>query len=155
MDKENGFTVIELVAVIVLLGILAISIVPRYPGKSIELNGQIEQLAGDIRFVQSLSMTHGARYCIFFNAGAASYQFRNTNCSAAVAHPATGSSGYISLSNTTMALNNISGTYIEFDTKGKPYTFTAPASVATITLSSSGDTRSISVSPETGRVLVQ
>lgn len=155
MTRADGFTIIELVAVIVLLGILAISIVPRYPGKSIELNGQIEQLAGDIRFAQSLSMTHGARHCIFFNTGAASYQFRNTNCTTAVAHPATGSSGYVSLSNATMALGNISGSFIEFDTRGKPYTFTAPASNATVTLTSSGETRSVSVSPETGRVLVQ
>ena len=155
MNKENGFTTIELVAVIVLVGILAFSFSPRFTERTIELNGQVEQLAGDIRFAQSLSMTHGARYCIFFNAAQSQYQFRNSSCATAVAHPATGSTAYITLSNTSMALSNISGSYIEFDTKGKPYTFTAPSSNATITLSSSGGTRSVSVSPETGRVLVQ
>jgi MSHA pilin protein MshC len=155
MKQESGFTIVELVAIIVLMGVLAFSFMPRYPGLTIELNGQAEQLASDIRFAQSLSMTHGARYCIFFNTAQSQYQFRNTNCTTAVVHPATGSTAYITFSNVTMALNNISGTYIEFDTKGKPYTFTASATNATVTLTSSGDTRSVSVSPETGRVLVQ
>jgi len=155
--KENGFTLIELVAVIVLVGILAFFFSSYPPEQTIEINGQAEQLAGDIRFAQSLSMTHGTRYCIFFNTAQSQYQFRNSSCTTAVAHPATGSTAYITLSNVTMALSNLSSSYIEFDTRGKPYTFTASASNATVTLTStsSGTTRSISISPETGRVLVQ
>jgi len=111
-------------------------------------------------------MTRGAalgsqgRYCIFFTA--TGYQLRSnansyaTPCTAAVAHPATGSSAAIVLAGSTaVSPANLTGAYIEFDTKGQPTNFTAPASNATITLTATGGSRTVVVNPVTGKATAQ
>jgi MSHA pilin protein MshC len=152
--RHGGFTLVELVAIILLLGILAFTAIPRYLDKgAIDVNVMAEQLANDIRYTQSLAMTSGQRNRI--NLAAASYQI-TTSAGAPVAHPATGSTAAISLGNVT--LGGYSG-YIAFDGKGIPYTNvsgTLLGAPATITLNSPGATpRQIVVSPQTGRVIVQ
>lgn len=151
--RHGGFTLMELVATLVLMGILAFSVVPRFLDKgSIDVSATAEQLAGDIRYTQSLAMTSGQRNRI--NLAAASYQI-TTSAGAPVAHPATGSTAAISLGD--VSLGGYSG-YIAFDGKGVPYTDvsgTLLGTPATITLSSGGNTRQVVVSPQTGRVIVQ
>ena len=151
----QGFTLIELVAVIVLAGILIFSVSSRYSGTSITLAAQTEQLAADIRYAQSLSMTRGVRHCIFFDTASARYDLRKSDCSLVsneVEHPATGVKGYINLNSVTLTAANLSGNYVEFDSRGKPYTLTPPNGI--VALSAGGETRSINISPETGRVIV-
>jgi type II secretion system protein H len=150
---QRGFTLVELVVVLVIAGILSVVMLPRFSQGIVEVSSQAEQVAADVRYAQTLSMTHGARYCIFFTG--TGYQFRNTNCTVAVNHPATGSTTAIVLSGTTVATSNLAGTFIEFDTKGRPQGFTVATSNATITVTSSGQARSIVVSPDTGKATVQ
>ena len=159
------FTLLELVMVLLLIAILAFVVLPRQSQNTLELSGQAEQVATDIRYAQSLSMTRGAglgsqgRYCIFFTA--TGYQYRNngnsyaTPCTVAVNHPVTGSSAAIVLAGTAVSTANLTGNYLEFDTKGQPASFAAPASNATITLSASGGPRTVVVSPVTGKATVQ
>ena len=76
---QRGFTLVELVVVLVLLGIVAATVGVRMSGASSNLGAQADQLASDIRGAtfQSLSMTRAQRHCIAF--AAASYQVTNTN----------------------------------------------------------------------------
>ena len=162
---DRGFTLVELVMVLLLIGILAFVVLPRTSQNTLELSSQAEQLATDIRYAQTLSMTRGAalgtqgRYCIFFTA--TGYQFRHNNnsyatpCTTAVNHPATGSTATIVLSGTAVATANLTGTYIEFDTKGQPTSFTLPTNNATVTLNATGGPRVVVVSPVTGKATVQ
>jgi MSHA pilin protein MshC len=158
-SSHSGFTLVELVAVILLLGILAFSVAPRFLDKgSIDVSAMAEQLASDIRYTQSLAMTSGQRNRI--NLAAASYQI-TTSAGAPVTHPATGSTTAISLGNVSLSGYNppLTNSYIAFDGKGIPYTNvsgTVLAASATITLNSPGAAqRQIVVSPQTGRVAVQ
>src|SRR5207244_8758903 len=105
------------------LGFVAL---PRLSQSTLALSSQAEQVATDIRYAQTLSMTRGAalgsqgRYCIFFTA--TGYQYRNnansyaTPCTVAVVHPATGSSTAIVLAGTAVATANLTGNYLEFGT---------------------------------------
>ena len=162
---DRGFTLVELVVVLLLIAILGFVALPRLSQNTLELSSQTEQVAADIRYAQTLSMTRGAalgsqgRYCIFFTA--TGYQYRNngnsyaTPCTVPVNHPATGSSAAIVLAGTAVSTANLTGNYLEFDTKGQPSSLAAPASDATITLTATGGPRSVLVSPVTGKARVQ
>ena len=67
--RQSGFTLVELMAVLIITAILAAFLIPRFSDQPINLAAQAEQLASDIRYVQSLSMTQGQRYRINLVAG--------------------------------------------------------------------------------------
>src|SRR4030065_668057 len=89
VSREYGFTLIEMVVVLILIGILAVTFVERSSSKgALTFAAQAQQLASDIRYVQTLSMTRGERYCL--NLTSTGYSMTMTNCSTSVGveHPA-------------------------------------------------------------------
>lgn len=149
----RGFTLIELVMVIVLLGILAAFAGVRLSVNPVDVSAQAEQLAADIRYTQSLAMSRGSRFRVNFTAS--SYQITDMNGVAQV-HPATGQTAAVSLAPTALSGYNppLSNGYLAFDSRGVPFTSptAALASTVVITLAGGGDTREVRVAPETGRV---
>jgi len=164
--RSPGFTLVELIVVIVVLGILAAVFIPRSGNDAIILSTQAEQFAADIRYVQSLAMTQGwsgvlpavsRRYRINYNA--TTYSFTDVS-GVAVPHPSgtPGSiafAGGVSMSLPATALpNNV----VSFDGLGRPYTdasaATLLASTATFSLVKGGTTLSVRIFPETGLVRV-
>ena len=63
----RGFTLVELIMVIVLISIVAVSIVPKFVDTSaISLEGGAAMVAGDIRYTQELAMsTHSPKTITF------------------------------------------------------------------------------------------
>jgi MSHA pilin protein MshC len=156
--RLTGFTLIEMVMVLILIGVLAVVLVPRAPSKgALTFAGQAQQLASDIRYVQTLSMTRGQRYCL--NLTGTGYRMTTSNCSTSVGveHP-TGAVFPITLEGVTLSWTNLPGALITFTGKGIPYTdvaaSTALAANAVITLSGDGGTGYVCVTPATGRVFV-
>jgi MSHA pilin protein MshC len=157
--RDGGFTLVELVVIILLLGMLAFVVVPRFLSKSaIDVSVTAEQLANDIRYTQSLAMTSGQRNRI--NLTASTYQI-TTSSGGLLTHPVTGGTGPITLNGVTLSGWNppLTNDYVAFDGRGVPYSLvtssTGFAGSATITLTGGGYTRSIVISPETGRVVIQ
>jgi prepilin-type N-terminal cleavage/methylation domain-containing protein len=156
--RHAGFTLIEMVVMLILIGILAVVFVPRAPSKgSLTFAGQAQQLASDIRYVQTLSMTRGQRHCL--NLTGNGYRMTTSNCSTSVGveHP-TGAVFPITLEGVTLSWSGLPGGLVTFTGKGEPYTdaaaTTALATNAVITLNGDGGTRYVCVSPVTGRVFV-
>jgi len=156
--KNSGFSIIELVLIIVIIGLLSISVFIKWPGLVINLGAQAEQLANDIRYTQSLSMTNGQRYRLVI-ASSNTYQILNNS----------GTAIKLAMGNSTMTLNsgitfgtltNLPNNLIAFDGNGIPYTDTGNpgtqlSATATIPLVGSGNTKNVSISPQTGRTIVQ
>ena len=157
MHKTQGFSLIEVIMVIAVISILAVIPFFSLPSASINLDGQAQQLANDIRYTQSLSMTKAQRYRLVIGAG--SYQILNT----------AGTAVQFASGNTTVTLNsgisfgtltNLPNSLIAFDGNGIPYTTTgtpgtALAANATIPLQQSGSTKTVVITPLTGKVTVQ
>ena len=166
--RSHGFTLVELIVVMVVLGILAAVFIPRSNNPAIILSTQAEQLAADIRYVQSLAMTQGwsgvspaaaRRYRI--NYTATSYNFTDAS-GVAVTHPS-GTPGSIAftgqVSISPFPAPALPNNVVSFDGLGRPYTdsnATTPlASTATISMVSAGSTRALQIFPDTGLVRVQ
>lgn len=156
--RHAGFTLIEFVVVLILIGILAATFVARSSNKgALTFTGQAQQLASDIRYVQTLSMTRGQRHCL--NLTGTGYSMTTSNCStsAGVEHPA-GATFPVTLDGVALSWSNLPGNLVTFTGKGEPYTdataATALASNAVITLGGEGGPVYVCVSPVTGRVFV-
>ena len=144
----------------VIVGIISAIALTRTGNDPLMLSTQVDQLAGDIRYVQTLAMTQGQRYIISFPS-ATSYRFLDS-AGNPVVHPANGSNAAITLgagATVALAATTPAGNALGFDGRGTPYSVTTPATFngaltaqATITLSKGGANQSVTVTPETGKV---
>src|SRR5229473_189013 len=164
---DGGFTLTELIVTVMVIAIISVIAVPRMGNDPVLLSTQAEQLANDIRYLQSLAMTQAtttpgqARYRINF-VSASTYTFTKAD-GTAVPHPLTGSTAAIALSSgVTMTLppTNLGNSLLGFDGQGIPYTDAAvsvPLAVgptASIRLAKNADFRTVTVAPQTGLVRV-
>lgn len=147
---RRGFTLIELVLVIAIMAILTTYITLNWPGQGVNLRAQADQLAGDIRYAQALAYNRGVRYRINF-INSTTYSISDTSGTVVVY---TGN-GTTTLSQATMTYTT---SPLVFTTQGVPYSGATPTILSSnfvITLTSDGGTMTVTVYPETGRVLVQ
>lgn len=150
--KILGFTLVEFIIVLVLLGILAASVNILWPGRIINLAAQASLLADDIRYTQSLAMTKGERYRLV-QISADRYQIANSS-GVVVTFPLRDNPTVLGQG---IGFTSPIGTVVVFDSRGIPYSDTnvpgtALADPLSFVLSSEGRSKTVTVFPETGRV---
>jgi type II secretory pathway pseudopilin PulG len=150
---QSGFTVIQLVMVIIVISILFVSAAPSITPANMNLQYEASRILADIRYTQLLSKTCGQRYRLVKTA-ANTYQILNQSGTAMVMPQGvttqTLTSG-ISFSSLTNLPNNL----LAFGIDGSPYVDTgipgtSLSGTATITLTNGSLTRNIQISPQTG-----
>ncbi len=158
--RRNGFTLIELVMVLVLTGILAAIVIPRL-GNMTSTNAAsfTDKLRMDIRYAQNLAMMQNRRYRVYFNgsgggAPASGYIVVNDangngtwgEAGEIAQDPATGGNLNVTLNAGQYAGITVTSTVnpIEFNSLGRP-----SGGAATVTVTPAG---SITISAETGAV---
>lgn len=158
MQKYSGFTLFEFIAVIAIISILSVMVSFTWQGTTIDLEAQAQQVAANVRYAQALAMTRGQRFR-WAEVSATTYQVVDNS----------GNPIMLAQGNTTVilgsgisfgALSNLPNSLVAFDGRGTPYVDTATpgtalSSSASISLSSGGQTKTVVISPETGRTIVQ
>ena len=85
--NQSGFTLVELLLVVVLIGILAVTIIPKDTGSQIlKLDAASKKVQADLRYAQNLAMTTGDSHGLRIT-GAGTYQVYNVVSSAIVESP--------------------------------------------------------------------
>ena len=158
MHKENGFSLIELVMVIVLLGILASYALVRAPNQQgLVLSAQSDLFIQHLRHTQALAMQWGRALRVSVNATGYSVSCvvatpSQAPCDqATVIDPATGIAFDISLE-AGLSLS-VAGSTLDFDSLGRPLVAGAVTTAdSQWQLSGGGVTRTITVSGISGRI---
>ena len=146
--EARGFTFVELIIAVVVIGIIAAVTVSTWPGKQLELSAQASRLASDIRYTQHLATTRSMIFQLV-RLDSSRYRIQSMESTPEVIDTVTLTPG--------IALDSFENNLIAFGTDGAPYiTQGIPGepltSALTISLSDGTNTASITVTPQTGLV---
>ena len=152
MQRESGFTIVELVAVIVIMGIITAIAAPRFIGvDAFDARGSHGTLVSALRYAQKTAIAQRRNVFVNINTATRVVCLGYTNdCSSAVIDPSTQAAYSKTLSsNVTITAST---TPIGFDGLGRP----VPNATATFTIQNAvvpaESTRTITVEAETGYV---
>lgn len=150
--RAAGFSLIELTMVLILAGILAAIVTPRWFENDISLDAVAGQLQNDVRLAQNLAMSRGQRHRIAFDTALNRYGFTDA-AGVAVNHPLTNTATVALPAGVVFSANNFSSGYLAYDGLGRPYDgATALTADTTVELSRGGVTRTLTVTRNTGFV---
>ena len=165
---RGGFTLVELVILMTIITVMAVFAAEKvqYAIQTSKLSAAAAKVASDIRYAQQLARTRNGWYGVSFAVSPTNqYTVYSTDgaTDTAVTDPvnpaqtlvnniATGFGG-VAIS----AVNIAGGNKVEFNPTGAPYndkTGTLLAANGTVTLAFGGATRTVTITPNTGRVVV-
>ncbi len=151
--NNSGFTVIEIITVMIVMGIITAFAVGRVADNKPELVAQKEVLKVHLRYAQSRSMNSNDNYGIETD-GNIYWLFRYNGTSGDVRVNFPGEDdNHIDLSALGLSLSMEDGNIVSFDSKGIPYlaySGTLQTLDRTLTLSSGSDNESIIITKNTG-----
>ncbi len=153
MRNREGYTLIELVIIIVILAIIGFIVVPKIAGYSESiLDRDAKKLKAYLTFAQELSMTRNESYGLCFNTSASTFSVNKTDCSSSniIKSPETRTDELIVQLDSNISISPSGTTSIFFSKRGVPN----PDGV-TITLTYDSISKTIKVEPKTGFVYEQ
>lgn len=154
--RPNGFTMLELLIVVFILGIAALTAVPMMSSAgSVQVRSAAHKIAADLAYAKSLAISRGQDYSVVFDVATESYQIEDL-LGIVVPHPVKKGSSY-TVDLTNEGLDRVDVTVVDFN--GNPnVTFDplgSPDNGGTITVTATGLVMTVSVEPVTGYISVK
>ena len=165
VNKKRGFTLVELVMIIVILGIMALAVIPRTAaGSRVKLEAASQKIASDLRYAQGMSLAQQVRFGISFDIANEAYFVYRVNVSTKAMDPQTRNDFDISFNqlNEFKGIDIVSASFsdkVEFDSTGAPYDGNAvilsSQGIITLQTTDGAYSRTVRVEPKTGKVSIQ
>ncbi|KPK40619.1 MAG: hypothetical protein AMJ65_10445 [Phycisphaerae bacterium SG8_4] len=153
---RRGFTVVEILIVLVIITIAALTVVPMMSSaSSVQIRAAASMIAADLEYAKSMAISRGQNYSVRFDQNADSYQVED-QANNVIPHPVKKGFDYVvdfggdtRLNRVDITGANFSGNPdVEFDSLG------SPDSGGTVSLQAGSTTMTITVEPITGYVSV-
>jgi prepilin-type N-terminal cleavage/methylation domain-containing protein len=162
-----GFTFIEILIVIVLIGIVAMIAVPMISSSaSMQIHSAANIIAADLEYAKSMAISRGQNFSVVFDKSAESYRIENQDGDV-ITHPVKKGFDYIVSFADDSRLDSVdivdvdfdpgSNQTITFDYLGSPHSGTEatnPLNSGIITLQAGGITKTISIEAVTGYISI-
>ncbi|MFQ5847803.1 MAG: GspH/FimT family pseudopilin [Candidatus Methylomirabilales bacterium] len=154
--REGGFSLIEIILLVVLIGILSAVAVVRFPTIP-KAGGVARKLTSDIRYAKEMAIRLQTMCGIYFIDSSSYRVFQDNDTNKATIDPVTGTDMVVTLSGqfAGVTLNQtFAGNTLKFNALGTPLdgTDTPLAAAGTITVAGNGGNRTVTVEPNTGKV---
>ena len=154
-QKNAGFTLIEFVAVLTIMGILSVVIAERWTLRDNELIGQIGVIKSHLRYAQSRAMSSSSNWYVHFETSPAQHTlyYKKDGGDVFKYFPGESDSSIALDSGIALTAALTAAPYVIFDYLGRSYLSTSStpgtqlAAATTLITSSAGD---IEIKPETG-----
>lgn len=145
--RQNGFTLVELVVTLIILGILAVAVIPRFFDRGdFDARAFLDQTAGILRYAQKTAIAQRRTVCVSFGSNSVSLRIRSTAgngaCDTDLAGPM-GAAPYTVTAPGSVTFSPVPAA-LSFDAAGRP------SAGATITIT--GASSALTVTAETGYV---
>lgn len=156
LHKKCGFTLIEIIIVVVILSIAAMAAIPMMSSaSSVQIRSAANLIAADIEYAKSMAISRGQKYSVVFNKSANSYQIEDQDGNV-IQHPVKKGFSYVMNFSNDKRLGKVDisnvdfngDSTVEFDCLG------SPNNGGTITIESEGTIATIKVEPVTGYVSI-
>lgn len=146
MKTNSGFTLVELVSTLVLIGILAAVVVPRFANRAdFDVFGFTSQTRQALQFAQKSAIAKRRLVCVSLSGGTLSLQLASVFGASACDTPLIGPDGK-AFSQTAPSGVAISDAPFNFDALGRP------SAAQTLVVSGGSVSQTITVEAETGYV---
>lgn len=152
-QKNAGFTLIEMITVLLIISIVSIVVISRWTGTDIELIAQIEVIKSHLRYAQSKAMSTSSNWYVHFETTPAPGKYTLYKPGSVRYFPGETDSSMTLKSGASLTAELTGLPYVIFDYLGRPYLNnsgtpgTQIAIAKTIITSSVGN---VEIKPETG-----
>lgn len=164
---NRGFTFIELVIIIVIIGIMALIAIPNFTASGgMKLSGAATMIQTDLRYVQELAMSTNTNCGIIFDVSGNNYRaYQGDDINNTAVSPLTGSAFLVDFDELSQfkgvniySVNLGGSNIIEFDRLGRPFMVDGATPISgpnnIITLNASGLTKDLTITTNTGIVTI-
>jgi len=154
--QRSGFTVIEILIVVVIIGIAAMMVIPMMTSAaSMQIRSAANMIAADLEYAKSMAISRGQDFSVVFNKAEESYRIENQDGDV-IAHPVKKGFNYEVNFSTDSRLDKVDIADVDFDTTSKVKfdCLGSPDNGGDITLQAGGVSMTVRVEPVTGFISI-